>query len=56
MKHIEEFDIVVRRICDWELACHDGMDENNVISRWMRRPLKFVGTLAAKRVPSWAEW
>ena len=46
--HVKEFDVTGRAMKGWALVEPEGIDDDEQLSAWIQRALKFVGTLPAK--------
>ena len=46
--HVREFDITGRPMKGWVLVEPKGVEDDDQLSGWIQRAVKFVGTLAAK--------
>src|SRR5262245_13111232 len=46
--HVQEFDITGRAMKGWVLVEPEGVADDERLSAWIRRAMKFVGTLPAK--------
>ena len=46
--HVKEFDITGRPMRNWVLVGPEGVQDEEQLSGWIRRAVKFVGTLPAK--------
>ena len=46
--HVREFDITGRAMKGWVLVGPEGVEADEELSGWVRRAVKFVGTLPAK--------
>jgi hypothetical protein len=46
--HVKEFDITGRAMKGWVLVGPEGVEADEELSGWVRRAVKFVGTLPAK--------
>jgi hypothetical protein len=43
--HVKEFDITGRAMKGWVLVEPEGMEEDDQLSAWIQRAVRFVGTL-----------
>ena len=46
--HVKEFDITGRPMRNWVVVGPDGVQDDERLSAWIRRAVKFVGALPAK--------
>ena len=46
--HVKEFDITGRAMRHWVLVGPEGVQDDEQLSGWIRRAVKFVGALPAK--------
>jgi TfoX/Sxy family transcriptional regulator of competence genes len=46
--HVKEFDITGRPMRNWVLVESEGVEDDEQLSAWIQRAMKFVGTLPAK--------
>jgi TfoX/Sxy family transcriptional regulator of competence genes len=46
--HVKEFDITGRAMKGWVLVEPEGVEDDEQLSAWIQRALKFVGKLPAK--------
>src|SRR6476646_737169 len=46
--HVKEFDITGRAMKGWVLVGPEGVQDDEQLSGWIRRAMKFVGALPAK--------
>ena len=46
--HVKEFDITGRPMRNWVLVGPEGVEDDERLSAWIRRAVKFVGALPAK--------
>lgn len=46
--HVKEFDITGRPMRNWVLVGPEGVEDDDQLSAWIRRAVKFVGALPAK--------
>ena len=46
--HVKEFDITGRAMKGWVLVEPEGVEDDEQLSDWIQRAMKFVGTLPAK--------
>jgi hypothetical protein len=46
--HVKEFDITGRPMKGWVLVEPEGVEDDDRLSAWIKRAVKFVGTLPAK--------
>jgi TfoX/Sxy family transcriptional regulator of competence genes len=46
--HVKEFDITGRPMKGWVLVKPEGVEDEEQLSGWVQRAVKFVGTLPAK--------
>jgi TfoX/Sxy family transcriptional regulator of competence genes len=46
--HVREFDITGRPMKGWVLVEPEGVEDDEQLSDWIQRAMKFVGTLPAK--------
>jgi TfoX/Sxy family transcriptional regulator of competence genes len=46
--HVKEFDITGRPMRNWVLVGPEGVQDDERLSAWIRRAMKFVGALPAK--------
>ena len=46
--HVKEFDITGRAMKGWVLVEPEGVEGDDQLAGWIKRALKFVGTLPAK--------
>ena len=46
--HVKEFDITGRPMKGWVLVGPEGVEDDEQLTDWMGRPVKFVGKLPAK--------
>jgi TfoX/Sxy family transcriptional regulator of competence genes len=46
--HVREFDITGRAMKGWVLVEPEGIEDDEQLSAWIQRAMKFVGTLPAK--------
>ncbi len=46
--HVKEFDITGRPMRNWVLVGPDGIQDDEQLSAWIGRAVKFVGALSAK--------
>src|SRR6478672_955472 len=46
--HVKEFDITGRAMKGWVLVEPEGVQDDEQLSAWIQRAVKFVGTLAVK--------
>src|SRR5436190_18940850 len=46
--HVKEFDITGRPVKGWVLVEPEGIEDDEQLSAWIQRAVKFVGTLSAK--------
>jgi hypothetical protein len=46
--HVREFNITGRSMKGWVLVAPEGVEENDQLSGWMQRAVKFVGKLPKK--------
>ena len=46
--HVKEFDITGRPMKGWVLVEPEGVEEDDQLSDWIQRAMKFVGKLRAK--------
>jgi TfoX/Sxy family transcriptional regulator of competence genes len=46
--HVKEFPVTGRPMKGWVLVASEGIEEDNQLSAWIKRAVKFVGTLPAK--------
>jgi hypothetical protein len=46
--HVSEFDITGRAMKGWVLVAPEGVKEDDQLSGWIQRAVKFVGKLPAK--------
>jgi len=46
--HVNEFDITGRAMKGWVLVESEGVEDDNQLSNWIERAMKFVKTLPAK--------
>ena len=46
--HVKEFDITGRPMRNWVLVGPEGIQNDDQLSGWIRRAVKFVGALPAK--------
>jgi hypothetical protein len=47
-QHVREFDITGRAIKGWVLVGPEGVEDDEQLSAWIQRAMRFVGTLPAK--------
>jgi TfoX/Sxy family transcriptional regulator of competence genes len=48
--HVKEFDITGRPMKGWVLVEPEGVEADDQLGGWVRRAVKFVGTLPAKEM------
>jgi TfoX/Sxy family transcriptional regulator of competence genes len=48
--HVHEFDITGRPMRGWVLVAPEGVADDERLKDWIRRAVKFVGTLPAKGI------
>jgi TfoX/Sxy family transcriptional regulator of competence genes len=48
--HVKEFDITGRPMRNWVLVGPEGIQNDDQLSGWVRRAVKFVGKLPAKEM------
>ena len=46
--HVREFDITGRPMRNWVLVGPEGVEDDEQLSAWIRRAVKFVGALPAR--------
>src|SRR5438876_3784887 len=46
--HVKEFDITGRPMKGWVLVAPEGIEDDQQLSGWLQRAVKFVGALPAK--------
>jgi hypothetical protein len=46
--HVKEFDITGRALKGWVLVGPEGVEDEDQLSAWIQRAMRFVRTLAAK--------
>src|SRR5262245_25289645 len=46
--HVREFDITGRAMKGWVLVALEGIEDDDSLSGWIQRAMKFVGRLPAK--------
>ena len=46
--HVKEFDITGRPMKGWVMVEEAGVEDDDQLSGWIQRAMKFVGTLPAK--------
>jgi TfoX/Sxy family transcriptional regulator of competence genes len=46
--HVKEFDITGRPMRNWVLVEPEGVEDDDQLSDWIQRAMKFVGALPAK--------
>jgi TfoX/Sxy family transcriptional regulator of competence genes len=46
--HVKEFDITGKPMKGWVLVEPEGVEDDNQLSAWIRRAVKFIGALPAK--------
>jgi TfoX/Sxy family transcriptional regulator of competence genes len=46
--HVKEFDITGRSMKGWVLVAPEGIQDDDQLSAWTKRAVKFVGTLPGK--------
>ena len=46
--HVKEFDITGRAMKGWVLVGAEGVEDDEQLSAWIQRAVKFVGSLPAK--------
>src|SRR5262249_2408617 len=46
--HVREFDITGMPMKGWVLVKHEGVEDDEQLSGWIQRALRFVGALPAK--------
>ena len=46
--HVKEFDITGKRMKGWVLVEPEGVEDDDQLSGWVQRAVKFVGKLPAK--------
>src|SRR5205823_1338940 len=46
--HVKEFDITGRPMRNWVLVGPEGVEDDEQLSGWIQRAMKFVGALPAK--------